>query len=814
MRLKSLSVCGFRGFNDAQTLDLTDPLVVFEGPNGSGKTSIGEAVEWLLYGRTLKRIKGEDLSKREYNGCYRNSHFGGPGLPYVEVALIDANGKDRKIRRELNADETSILKIDDAPATDLKEFGVGEVHDRPLILQHTLQDFIFMKPKARYEVLSAMLGLEPLIALRGAIETAKTEFSKKLPTRAQQAQSRRNLLLLEVQNEPVLKPVAALVNSGVLPAAKAHLEQVAQGLVPSGSADLLQALKATKAAKERAQLDWGRFSGGVISTPATSPILTLLASLDQRIANIHSRFAAAIAAAGTQSKTREQDPNRRQFYHLGLELLDAAHLENCPFCAAASLTPERVAAIREAIADTEAGATAIEQARAEVRGFLTDLTTHGTEMGKAMPTLPDDTEVQKIRDIAGASADAFIASSDVLKAQLATCRRAYEELKRSRQAIEDALTRETVPAADDLVAATTRYKVEVSSLPALVNAYAANYTRLDPTIKAGLASSADVKTLERTISAIEQWKDVQIAQAVREMEQRFSGLIDDVREFTKKKQTEVLASRDQEIKDWYAILNPASDVAYDGMIPTTDNLELRARTYKKTMFAAPNLSMSQLNCVGLAVYIACATRPGTPFKTLLIDDPVQSMDDEHTEAFKKQVIEKLLNAGFHIVLLTHMHRLAEDVASLYRARGAELFKMSEYSISGPSIDWKGPEITRLLEAVRKAKDGNDQYRKQATRDLRYFVERFAKDLFMAQTKNTISKRYEDKSWGELRDLLRRCPDFDPKDEPKLEDTFNVMSRHMHPDDTMPQPVLSSAPLTSHYKAMSELLDRYRPVMGL
>jgi hypothetical protein len=162
--------------------------------------------------------------------------------------------------------------------------------------------------------------------------------------------------------------------------------------------------------------------------------------------------------------------------------------------------------------------------------------------------------------------------------------------------------------------------------------------------------------------------------------------------------------------------------------------------------------------------LACATRPGTPFKTLLIDDPVQSMDDEHTEAFKKQVIEKLLDAGFHIVLLTHMHRLAEDIASLYRARGAELFKMSRYSISGPSIDWKGPEITRLLEAVRKNKDGNDHYRKQATRDLRFFVERFAKDLFMAQTKSTVSKRYEDKSRGELRELLRRCKDFDTKNE--------------------------------------------------
>src|SRR5262245_31966832 len=388
MRLKSLSVRGFRGFNDAQTLDLSDPLVIFEGPNGSGKTSIGEAVEWLLYGRTLKRIKGEDLSKREYNGCYRNTHFAGPGLPYVEVKLVYAYGKDRKIRRELKADETSVLNIDDAAATDLKEFGIGEVHDRPLILQHTLQDFIFMKPKARYEVLSAMLGLEPLIALRGAIETAKTEFSKRLPVRAQQAQSRRNLLLLELQNEPVLKPVAALINAAALPAAKTHLEQVAQGLVPAGSSDLLQALKAIKAAKERAQLDWGRFSAALISAPAQSPILTLLSPLEQRIANIQSQLTAVVTAAASQPKAREQDPQRRHFYHLGLGLLDVAHAENCPFCAVASLTPERVAAIREAIAETEAGATAIEQARAEVRGFLTDLTAHGTELGKQCRRCP------------------------------------------------------------------------------------------------------------------------------------------------------------------------------------------------------------------------------------------------------------------------------------------------------------------------------------------------------------------------------------------------------------------------------------------
>lgn len=37
---------------------------------------------------------------------------------------------------------------------------------------------------------------------------------------------------------------------------------------------------------------------------------------------------------------------------------------------------------------------------------------------------------------------------------------------------------------------------------------------------------------------------------------------------------------------------------------------------------------------------------------------------------------------------------------------------------------------------------------------------------------------------------------------------------MHPDDTLPQPVQSSAHLTSHYREMSTLLDKYKPFLGL
>jgi hypothetical protein len=94
----------------------------------------------------------------------------------------------------------------------------------------------------------------------------------------------------------------------------------------------------------------------------------LLAPLDVRISRLREQLVAAASSVQHQVPTREQDPQRRQFYQAGLHLLDDSHPANCPFCAAASLTPARVAAIREAVAESPEGRSAIAQALDEVRG--------------------------------------------------------------------------------------------------------------------------------------------------------------------------------------------------------------------------------------------------------------------------------------------------------------------------------------------------------------------------------------------------------------------------------------------------------------
>lgn len=73
-RLRTLVVGPFRGFRNSETFDLQRRIVMFSGPNGSGKTSLCEALELAMLGSveegTLKRITAERYLANIHEGRY------------------------------------------------------------------------------------------------------------------------------------------------------------------------------------------------------------------------------------------------------------------------------------------------------------------------------------------------------------------------------------------------------------------------------------------------------------------------------------------------------------------------------------------------------------------------------------------------------------------------------------------------------------------------------------------------------------------------------------------------------------------------
>jgi DNA repair exonuclease SbcCD ATPase subunit len=62
LRLTSLRVAGFRGINSPIEFDFSAPLTLVFAPNGTGKTTMCEAAEWLLTGQVERLKEGRDFN--------------------------------------------------------------------------------------------------------------------------------------------------------------------------------------------------------------------------------------------------------------------------------------------------------------------------------------------------------------------------------------------------------------------------------------------------------------------------------------------------------------------------------------------------------------------------------------------------------------------------------------------------------------------------------------------------------------------------------------------------------------------------------
>ena len=74
------------------------------------------------------------------------------------------------------------------------------------------------------------------------------------------------------------------------------------------------------------------------------------------------------------------------------------------------------------------------------------------------------------------------------------------------------------------------------------------------------------------------------------------------------------------------------------------------------------MSQGELHALGLALFLPRATSPESPFRFLLIDDPVQSMDPAKVDGLARVLSQLAQNR--QVIVFTHDDRLAEAVRRL------------------------------------------------------------------------------------------------------------------------------------------------------
>jgi chromosome segregation protein len=68
MKLRALKVHGFKSFADATTIDFHDGITAIVGPNGCGKSNIGDAIRWVLGEQRPTAIRGARMEEAIFQG--------------------------------------------------------------------------------------------------------------------------------------------------------------------------------------------------------------------------------------------------------------------------------------------------------------------------------------------------------------------------------------------------------------------------------------------------------------------------------------------------------------------------------------------------------------------------------------------------------------------------------------------------------------------------------------------------------------------------------------------------------------------------
>jgi DNA repair exonuclease SbcCD ATPase subunit len=173
LRLASISVANFRGFSTRRTIDLDADIVIVWGANGTGKTSLLDAMQWLVLG-DVPRLRATVL--RSHEDVITNRYADGPVS--VEVAFRGAGGTTVVTRTGTGKDGRLTVRKPDgvlheearARAQLANLIGRGEDHDDAgkwflrthLLQQAEMTELLSGDTKERYRFLSQLTGLDEL----------------------------------------------------------------------------------------------------------------------------------------------------------------------------------------------------------------------------------------------------------------------------------------------------------------------------------------------------------------------------------------------------------------------------------------------------------------------------------------------------------------------------------------------------------------------------------------------------------------------------------------------------------------------------
>ncbi|MGH3244732.1 MAG: AAA family ATPase [Trebonia sp.] len=616
--LNSVTVAGFRGIGAPSTLTVNPGpgLTLIVGRNGSGKSTFAEALEALLTG-TVQRFESARTSAQREG--WRSKHA--EGTPEITAEfLIEGNGQ-AVVNRSWpdiagNGAEfgksRAWLQVRGAKRGSIDELGWDAAlrEHRPFLAHAELAAF-FGTPSAVHDLLSSVLGLEDL-----------TAADKRLQSAVKQREDALNA---------VKRDLGAL---------KLRLQALA-GQDERATA-VLAALSAATPARWDLEAATAAATGSQVREGAGT--LTVLRRLTQLSAPPRDEVGAAVTAlreaaeglVGSQGTNAARASELARLLDFALGLHRSHGDGDCPICGnpgalsatwrtAAEQHRDRLRA--EATAADEA-VNAADGALSQGLGLLSPLPEDlaepaaRTDSGVDLTTVSDAWRRWAAHPSSGPAAGGLRASPEALTA-LAS------HLEGTHPALAEAVAALRLAAEQELTRRDDRW--------------------------APLARDV----LPWCARAEEARAGNQLVSALRTARSWLGGARDDLRD-------QRLAPLAEQSRTVWEQLRQESNVGLGAFrlagANTNRRLELDVSIDGEDGTALGVMSQGEINALALSVFLPRATMPRSPFRFLVIDDPVQAMDPAKVDGLAR--VLHAVGKQRQVLVFTHDNRLVAAVKDL------------------------------------------------------------------------------------------------------------------------------------------------------
>jgi energy-coupling factor transporter ATP-binding protein EcfA2 len=601
--LRSLTVSGFRGIGPPATLEVAPRpgLTLVVGRNGSGKSSFAEALELLVTGAVLRWAKPAPAVVRD---SWRSKHATAATEIQAEF-LIEGVPRQTVVARvwpgeaDLDGSEGWLQRHGDKRGA-IEELGwADELREFRPFLSHAELEAFFGRPSELHDLLSSVLGLEELTSASERLNVDRKEREDALAA-IKQRLAQLTSRLRELDDERAGVCLAALSGrSWDIAAAQA----AATGMVSETDGGQLEPLRRLAQLHQPSAAD------------ATSTVAALRAA------------AAGLEAVAGTAAGRAMDL---------VGLLEAAlqhqHAHgdgDCPVCGRpGALTPQwqattqqHVSRLREEASTAKAArdvvATAVEQARALIQPMPAVLQMTVT------PVLPDRGPARQAwTEWAERNADTGLLEPAGLRAMA-------DHIELRLPPLADAVDSLIAQAAAELTKRDDRW------------------APLAADVASWCADAAPVREAAELVASIKKARTWLQNASAELRDERLAPLADQARAI-------------------WAMLRQESNVDL-GLFRlagtnTQRKLELDVSIDGSPGAALGVMSQGEINALALSVFLPRATMPKSPFRFLVIDDPVQAMDPAKVDGLARVLAQ--VAADRQVIVFTHDNRLGAAVKDL------------------------------------------------------------------------------------------------------------------------------------------------------